>query len=152
MRTVTKKYSNGEVTVVWKSGECIHSRICIEKATGLPEVFNPREVPWINMEGAGTKRIIETVKKCPTKALSYFMNHEVEASVENEQKGGSVSPAETVIQVMKNGPILVYGDLVVKNPDGTETRKSKVTAFCRCGASKTNPYCDGSHYDVNFAG
>ena len=67
----THKYTNGEVTVVWKPDTCIHSAICWKN---LHEVFNPSERPWINMQGASTERIIEQVQKCPSGALSYFMN------------------------------------------------------------------------------
>jgi uncharacterized Fe-S cluster protein YjdI len=67
------KYSNDEVTVVWKPNVCIHSSLCWK---GLIEVFNPKEKPWIKMDGATTERIIEQVKKCPSGALSYFMNSE----------------------------------------------------------------------------
>jgi uncharacterized Fe-S cluster protein YjdI len=70
----TFKYSNGEVTIVWKPGLCIHSGNC---ARGLPEVFKPREKPWITPEGSTTEKIIEQVKKCPSGALSYFLNKEV---------------------------------------------------------------------------
>ncbi len=69
------KYSNGEVTVVWKPAVCIHSGIC---ARGLHEVFDPRKKPWINISGSGTEKIIEQVSKCPSGALSYFINQEKE--------------------------------------------------------------------------
>lgn len=65
------KYTNGEVTIVWQPDLCIHSGNC---AKGLPEVFKPRERPWINPENSATEKIIEQVKKCPSGALSYFMN------------------------------------------------------------------------------
>jgi uncharacterized Fe-S cluster protein YjdI len=42
----------------------------------LIEVFNPREKPWIKMGGATSESIMEQVKKCPSGALSYFMNEE----------------------------------------------------------------------------
>jgi uncharacterized Fe-S cluster protein YjdI len=64
-------YSNKEITVVWKPKTCIHSSVCWK---GLLEVFNPKERPWINVDGATTERIIEQVKKCPSGALSYFLN------------------------------------------------------------------------------
>lgn len=67
------KYTNGEVTIVWKPDPCIHSGNCVR---GLPEVFKSKEKPWITPEGATTERIIEQVKKCPSGALSYFMNNE----------------------------------------------------------------------------
>ena len=69
----TLKYTNGEVTVVWKPDTCIHSKICW---TELREVFDPFKRPWVNMEGSTTERIIEQVKKCPSGALSYYLNDE----------------------------------------------------------------------------
>ena len=41
---------------------------------GLPEVFDPRKKPWINIEGADTEKIVDQVKACPSEALSYFQN------------------------------------------------------------------------------
>jgi uncharacterized Fe-S cluster protein YjdI len=76
MKDITKKYSNGEVTIVWKPALCQHSTICWKAATGLPEVFNPRNKPWINPMTASTEKIVAQVKKCPSGALNYFMNHE----------------------------------------------------------------------------
>ena len=65
------KYSNGEVTIVWQPELCIHSGSCVR---GLPEVFKPKEKPWITPEGSTTEKIIAQVKRCPSGALSYFMN------------------------------------------------------------------------------
>ena len=73
MAQTTFKYSNGEVTIVWQPHLCIHSGNC---ARGLPEVFKPREKPWIVPEGSVTEKIIEQVKKCPSGALSFFMYEE----------------------------------------------------------------------------
>jgi len=73
MRNVTKEYSNGEVTIVWKNSLCIHSVKCFN---GLPAVFDPRRRPWITPEAATTEEITAQVKKCPSGALSYYMNTE----------------------------------------------------------------------------
>ncbi len=35
------------------------------------------EKPWIKPEAAGTAQIIEQIKKCPSGALSYFMNQDI---------------------------------------------------------------------------
>jgi len=73
MKDITKKYSNGEVTVVWKPNLCIHSAICFR---GLSEVFDPRKRPWITPDQATSDKIVDQIKKCPSGALSYFMNDE----------------------------------------------------------------------------
>jgi uncharacterized Fe-S cluster protein YjdI len=74
----TLKYTNGEVTVVWKPNTCMHSAVCWK---GLIEVFNPKEKPWIKMDGATTEIIIEQVKKCPSGALSYYMNNKINKEI-----------------------------------------------------------------------
>jgi len=67
----THKYTNGEVTVVWKPELCIHSGIC---ARGLPGVFKTREKPWVHPDAATTNDIIEQVKRCPSGALTTYLN------------------------------------------------------------------------------
>ncbi len=69
----THKYSNGEITIVWKPGVCIHSAVCFK---GLPEVFDPRRKPWIEAAGGSTEKIIEQVKACPSGAISFYYNNE----------------------------------------------------------------------------
>lgn len=138
---ITKTYTNDEIKIVWKPDVCIHSKLCW---TQLREVFNPKARPWITMVGANTQRIIEQVDRCPSKALSYFRN---EDSIQAEDV-----KAESIVEPLPNGPLLVYGNLKVRSADGHETQKNKVTAFCRCGASSNKPYCDGSHLAVGFQG
>lgn len=144
MKPITKKYSNGDITIVWQNELCIHSTICWKHATGLPEVFNPSERPWIKPEGVASEKIISQVEKCPSGALSYFRNAEA-----NTDKTESVI-IENIIEVSPKGPLLVYGNVTIKDKDGTESKKNKVTALCRCGASNNKPYCDGSHTKIGF--
>lgn len=66
-KNIRKEYSNGEITVVWEASKCTHSAHCVKN---LPQVFNPREKPWIKMNQATSDAIVETVKKCPSGALS----------------------------------------------------------------------------------
>jgi uncharacterized Fe-S cluster protein YjdI len=66
-----KEYTNGEVTVVWQSGKCIHSGICVKNN---PDVFQPKEKPWIKINASSTEKIIETVQKCPSGALTFYKN------------------------------------------------------------------------------
>lgn len=70
-KDITKEYTNGEVTIVWQSAKCVHSANCVRNN---PDVFQPKEKPWIKPEGSTTEKIIDTVKKCPSGALTYFLN------------------------------------------------------------------------------
>ena len=67
---------------------------------------------------------------------------------------GRNAPAlgETVVIVCaKDGPLLVRGPLTVVASDGGTSQGTK-GALCRCGASSTKPFCDGSHREAGFAG
>jgi uncharacterized Fe-S cluster protein YjdI len=137
-----KKYSNKDITVVWKPNACIHSALCWH---GLLEVFDPRKKPWINLEAADTERIIAQIEKCPSGALSWVKNEAGKPEVEQVD-------VETIVETIPNGPLMVYGNIAVKDAAGNETHKNKVTAFCRCGASGNKPYCDGTHQKIGFEG
>jgi uncharacterized Fe-S cluster protein YjdI len=142
MKEITKKYSNADITIVWKPHVCIHSTLCWKGEKGLLNVFNPSEKPWIKPEGATTPEIIERVNQCPSGALSFYYNT-AEPTPETTQ-------AECLVEPVSNGPLLVYGNINVKYKDGSQDRKNKVTAFCRCGASSNKPYCDGTHVKISF--
>ncbi len=132
-----KEYTNGEITVVWKPELCIHSAKCVH---GLPEVFKPKEKPWIQMENSQTKEIKETVESCPSGAISYFMNAAETVDLETGKPSGV-----TKVEVVEKGPLMVHGSLQLTHSDGREETKERLTAFCRCGASANKPFCDGSH-------
>ncbi len=139
-----KKYSNKDITIVWKPNACIHSTKCWKGENGLLSVFNPGKKPWINAEGASTEEIIQRIHNCPSGALSYYKN-------DGDLAPGEIE-TEQIVEVIANGPLMVYGKLRVKNPDGSETQKNKVTAFCRCGHSNNKPFCDGAHVKIDFKG
>ena len=63
-----KRYTKGDLTVIWKPALCTHSGNCVR---GLQTVFNLKERPWINMQGAERNEIMNQVSKCPSGALSY---------------------------------------------------------------------------------
>jgi CDGSH-type Zn-finger protein len=50
---------------------------------------------------------------------------------------------------IRNGPLLVTGDIEVRREDGTVERLPRVT-LCRCGSSKNKPFCDNQHLAVGF--
>ena len=51
----------------------------------------------------------------------------------------------------RNGPYLVRGDFAVVDQSGEEVELSRRTiALCRCGKSRTRPFCDGTHKTIGF--
>jgi putative redox protein len=68
---MVKHYSNGEITVIWQPNICRHTGIC---ARGLPQVFRPRVVPWVDMTAADSEAISAQVDRCPSGALSWVRN------------------------------------------------------------------------------
>ncbi len=58
----------------------------------------------------------------------------------------------TTIRLRKNGPYVVESDDVrIVDWDGNEhVAKRRPVALCRCGASTTKPFCDGTHSKVGF--
>ena len=142
------KYTNNEVTVMWKPRVCIHSTICWK---GLIEVFNPKERPWIKMDGATTEKIIEQVRKCPSGALSYSLNAEAAAD-EPTDKVIAESANIMKVEVTPNGPYLIKTECLIVHSNGREETKTGTVALCRCGASNNKPYCDGQHRKIGFEG
>ena len=138
-KEISMKYSNDEITVVWKPKTCIHSKLCWKE---LSDVFKPAERPWVKIAAASTAKITAQIDKCPSGALSYYKNGQEPAKAE-------IKPGN-IVEVSPNGPLLVHGEISVKHPDGNVIQKNNVTAFCRCGQSANKPYCDGMHTKVGF--
>ncbi len=79
---------------------------------------------------------------------------------------GEASAAQPRIEVSENGPSLVSGGLPLDElsvePDASATpcawRKEREIpapaeyALCRCGHSRTKPFCDGAHLRASFDG
>ena len=70
-KNLKKEYTNGEVTIVWQTGKCTHSANCVKNN---PDVFKPKEQPWITPDNSTTDKIIATVTQCPSGALTKYMN------------------------------------------------------------------------------
>ena len=64
-------YQNREITVSFSPKVCINAERC---AKGLSEVFRTSVIPWIDLDGASTSRIIAQIKRCPSGALQYCHN------------------------------------------------------------------------------
>ena len=58
---------------------------------------------------------------------------------------------KTQITVKDSGPFLVKGPITLMDAEGNEFSVEKETvALCRCGASTTQPFCNGTHRKIEF--
>lgn len=69
------EYTNGRNDHYLATGACQHAGICVKM---LPNVYHPKERPWVQIENATTEELIAQIRKCPSGALSYKMNKEKE--------------------------------------------------------------------------
>jgi CDGSH-type Zn-finger protein len=60
--------------------------------------------------------------------------------------------AGVIVKALKNGPYEVSGGAKVVDDAGKEYPESAMEPIylCRCGASKTKPFCDSSHRAIGF--
>ncbi|SDU09761.1 Uncharacterized Fe-S cluster protein YjdI [Polaribacter sp. Hel1_33_78] len=67
-----KQYKNKEITIHWDQSKCIHAGVCVRS---LPNVYNPKEQPWIKIENASSEELKTQIDRCPSGALSYTLNN-----------------------------------------------------------------------------
>jgi CDGSH iron-sulfur domain-containing protein 3 len=60
--------------------------------------------------------------------------------------------SEVTITVRANGPYKVEGPARVVDAEGVEfvLPEGRAVALCRCGRSRTKPFCDKSHRQTGF--
>jgi len=141
-----RDYTNGEVTVFWKAELCIHSANCL---IGLPDVFDTKKRPWINIHGANSKDIMKVVDSCPSRALTYLKSTKFVTS--RPRKTNKKITKFARIQILKDGPLLISGNFLIRDSRKKKVKvENKIAALCRCGSTKKKPFCDGSHLAAGF--
>jgi CDGSH-type Zn-finger protein len=136
-----KNYVGKRITIHDNRKICSHATECVNN---LPSVFKLNARPWISPDAAGTEEeIINTIRKCPSGALSYSVDG-IEYQDQNERK--------PMITVSKGGPYLITGgiDLSGDSIQWAEGASKEHYVLCRCGASNNKPFCDGMHRVINF--
>jgi CDGSH-type Zn-finger protein len=136
-----KSYVGKGITIHDNRRICSHAAECVNN---LPSVFKLDARPWINPDAAAdSEEIINTIRKCPSGALSYSIDG-IEYQDQSERK--------PMITISKAGPYLVTGgvDLLGDKIHWAEGSSKEHYALCRCGASNNKPFCDGMHRIINF--
>lgn len=64
-----KKYPKNEhFNILWEASKCTHAGVCVKS---LPNVYHPKDRPWIIPENAEIEELKIQIKNCPSGALGY---------------------------------------------------------------------------------
>jgi CDGSH-type Zn-finger protein len=132
-----ESYRAAGITIHDNRSICAHAGFCSD---GLASVFKYGAEPWIDPSGAEIHAIVETIRRCPSGALSYSL----------EGREAQAPAATPRITVTKDGPYAVEGAVELLEGQWAQGASTTRYTLCRCGASKNKPFCDGSHFEVGF--
>lgn len=135
---VRRSYHTDKIVVHWNSDLCIHTAICLNT---LPRVFNVQAAPWVKIDAGTADEIAAAVEKCPTGALTYERT---------DGAPGEQATSETTVIPWPNGPLMVRGNVEIRDASGKAFAAGSRFMLCRCGASQNQPFCDLSHRQVGF--
>jgi CDGSH-type Zn-finger protein len=131
-----QSYPGARITIHDNRSICAHAGHCTD---GLEAVFKYKSEPWIDPLAGEVEAIIETIRRCPSGALSYTLE-----GVENQEQRQQVS-----ITATKDGPYAVVGAQMLGQSWAQGASAERYT-LCRCGGSKNKPFCDGTHWSIGF--
>lgn len=120
------------ITVHFNRSICSGAGECVR---GLPAVFISGAKDWIQPGEASVDEVIDTVRRCPTGALTYSVGGELQRRDE----------AEVSVRIVKNGPYEITGPVDFEAPKWSENASKTCFALCRCGKSANAPFCDYTH-------
>jgi CDGSH-type Zn-finger protein len=132
-----ESYRGKAITIFDNRAICSHAGYCSDS---LKSVFRYGVEPWIDPDGSAVAQIIATVRKCPSGALSYAID------------GVEAQPGERPpkVVVTDNGPYAVSGGIELMGVEFGDGASREHYTLCRCGASANKPFCDGSHWRIEF--
>jgi uncharacterized Fe-S cluster protein YjdI len=131
------EYRGQRITIHDNRAVCSHAGYCTDS---LASAFKSEAEPWIDPDGADVEQIIETIRKCPSGALRYSIDG-VEAKDRDR---------EPTITVSKDGPYVVVGAPELQGEEQSRPESAEHYTLCRCGGSRNKPFCDGTHWHINF--
>ena len=129
------EFPAGEGTVSFDLATCEHAGFCGDRFTNWRRMARKADDPAVR------ERLMQMVRLCPSGALE----------IQPEADGEPLEPALPVsIGVVRDGPLWVRGRIAVTSADGETYEVRNRVTLCRCGHSRTKPFCDGSHKHVGF--
>jgi len=134
----TIDHAGKHITIHDKRAICSHAAECV---VNLSSVFKLNNKPWIDPVGATLDAVIETVRKCPSGALSYS----VDGVKHRDQE------RKPMLTVLKGGDCIITGGIeLMGDSQFREGASNEHYTLCCFGASNNKPFCDGMHRGFNF--
>ncbi len=133
----TDAYEGTSISIADNRGVCSHMGHCTDN---LPDVFRMKEEPWIDPDTASPENIKKVIHMCPSGALSY-----TEDGVIHKEY-----PQDPEVFIGKDRSYHVVGNIDLEDPDGSKPETKDHYTLCRCGGSKNKPFCDGTHWYIEF--
>ena len=132
-----QSYKGKNITIHDNRGICAHAGYCTGE---LAAVFRFEEGQGIDPDSASVDEIIAIIEKCPSGALNYSIDDEEHIELKGELK----------VFIAPNGPYVVSGECELLDTTWCEGALHNQFTLCRCGGSKNKPFCDGTHWYINF--
>ena len=134
-------YRGAKITIVFDRYLCMGAGYCGE----LEPVFGTHDAPKYEPDAAPVEELIETIRKCPSGALSYI--------IDGVHHRNYFEGLEQIV-VEEDGPLNIQGTVTLIDDQDSDKLLPMADHYvlCRCGGSKKKPICDGSHLDNGFKG
>ena len=159
VREVCERCPSGALTYTDKTGAAeeapAENRVTVACngplfATGRLDIAGaPADMPGVRFRAA--------LCRCgQSKNKPFCDNSHVEARFEDYGAVGERGPGLEAtagplsVKPLKDGPLLVEGNLGIRAGSGRLAWQGTKAALCRCGASRNKPFCDGSHTEAGF--
>jgi CDGSH-type Zn-finger protein/uncharacterized Fe-S cluster protein YjdI len=112
----------------------------------------------VRLDGAPASSYRCTLCRCGASKNKPFCDgshHEVNFAASGEPPTGKaemlpVRDGPLAIEPLVDGPLQVRGNMEIISGTGRVVARLESARLCRCGASNTKPFCDGSHARVGF--
>ena len=132
-KELLQHYEGQHIDITFNRSICSGAAQCVEK---FPHIYSSEgSTNWIFPNKGTKEEIIQSIKNCPSGALSYEING-------NTPKESYDKPQ---LHIVKKGPLHIQGNVTLENIDFSVHANKEKYSLCRCGASQNKPFCDYSH-------
>ncbi len=119
---------------------CVHAGFCSVDGSA-----------WnlVKEDGDEPHRVLESITNhCPGGRLALVDSNTGEQIEQPIEVGVSILEDPQADET--SSAIRLTGGIAVTSASGEQYAVRDRVALCRCGASSNKPFCDGTHYDINF--